>query len=130
MPVGVPVYSRDCCGYFQLPKVWLTSLPVCCILADSSRLNIPLDTQWNDIDIFDEYRDFTTDPAKYPVDQVRAFTDYLHNNGQHYVNIIDPGIQVYPDMGYEPYDKGMDMEIFIKVQEGAVVFSFGTELWN
>lgn len=82
------------------------------------RLNIPLDTQWNDIDIFDEYRDFTTDPSRYPVDQVRAFTEYLHNNGQHYINIIDPGIQVYPNMGYEPYDKGMDMDIFIKSGNG------------
>lgn len=82
------------------------------------RFNIPLDTQWNDIDIFDEYRDFTTDPVHFPVEEVRAFTDYLHGNGQHYIMITDPGIQVYPDNGYAPYDDGVAMDIFIKSGEG------------
>mmetsp|Transcript_1630 Transcript_1630/g.5773 ORF Transcript_1630/g.5773 Transcript_1630/m.5773 type:complete len:900 (+) Transcript_1630:70-2769(+) len=82
------------------------------------RFNIPLDTQWNDIDIFDEYRDFTTDPTYYPVEEVRAFTDYLHGNGQHYIMITDPGIEVYPDQDYAPYDDGVAMDVFVKSGSG------------
>ena len=29
------------------------------------------------------------------------------------VHIVDPGIKV--EQGYDPYDKGLDMDVFIKV---------------
>lgn len=28
---------------------------------------------WNDIDLYHSYRDFTTDPVKFPPDKVRRF---------------------------------------------------------
>jgi hypothetical protein len=36
----------------------------------------------------------------------------LNNAGQHYINIIDPAIAF--KQGYQPYDEGMQMDIFIK----------------
>lgn len=39
--------------------------------------NIPLEVQWVDIDFYDRYRDFTSDPQNYPMDQVKQFLSDL-----------------------------------------------------
>ena len=79
-------------------------------------LDIPLDTMWNDIDYMDAYRDFTNDPVHYPIDEYVEFVNYLHDNGQHYVVIVDPGIMVDPN--YSAYTDGRDADIFIKQMDG------------
>lgn len=76
------------------------------------KFEIPLDTMWNDIDYMDAYRDFTNDPVHYPIEKYTEFVDYLHNNDQHYVCIIDPGIMV--DSNYTAYLDGIEEDIFIK----------------
>ena len=38
---------------------------------------IPLETMWNDIDVYHAYRDFTTDPVSFPADQMKAFIEEL-----------------------------------------------------
>jgi alpha-glucosidase len=38
---------------------------------------IPLETMWNDIDLYNHYRDFTTDPVNFPTSEVRAFIEEL-----------------------------------------------------
>ena len=75
-------------------------------------LGIPLDTQWLDIDYMEAYRDFTTDPLLFPLDEVAAFVNDLHSKGMHFVPIIDPGIMVYA--GYEAYERGIREELFVK----------------
>lgn len=72
---------------------------------------IPLDTMWNDIDYMDNYLDFTTDPERFPLDEVMQFTQYLHNKGQYYVIIVDPGIS-NSQSGYVPYDSGLEQNVF------------------
>lgn len=76
------------------------------------RFNIPLDTMWNDIDYMDGYRVFTTDPIHFPLDQVKQFVDYLHEQNQHYIVIVDPGVKIDPN--YSTYIEGLEMDIFIK----------------
>ena len=66
---------------------------------------IPLETQWMDIDYMQEYRDFSWNGAKFPADQVKQFVDGLHANGQHFVPIVDPGIMVYAN--YDAYEAGV-----------------------
>ena len=34
---------------------------------------VPLETMWNDIDVYHAYRDFTTDPVNFPADEMKAF---------------------------------------------------------
>ena len=38
---------------------------------------IPLETMWNDIDLYHALRDFTTDPVSFPIDEVKAFIEEL-----------------------------------------------------
>lgn len=44
---------------------------------------IPQDTQWNDIDYMQSYRDFTVDNVKYK--GLPEFVDKLHSEGMHYI---------------------------------------------
>jgi alpha-glucosidase (family GH31 glycosyl hydrolase) len=61
------------------------------VVANYSAANIPLDTQWMDIDYMQNYRDFTVDSEMFPQTEVSKFVDQLHDNGQHFVPIVDPG---------------------------------------
>jgi alpha-glucosidase (family GH31 glycosyl hydrolase) len=80
---------------------------------------IPLDTQWMDIDYMQNYRDFTTDSVNFPTAEVGKFVDNLHANGMHFVPIIDPGIMTYgPNKGYPAYDDGVKEGLFIRDMTG------------
>lgn len=52
------------------------------VVANYSAANIPLDTQWMDIDYMQDYRDFTVDAKNFPQSEVQSFVNQLHTNGQ------------------------------------------------
>ncbi|ORY01376.1 hypothetical protein K493DRAFT_209753 [Basidiobolus meristosporus CBS 931.73] len=79
---------------------------------------IPLETMWTDIDYMDQYRDFTTDPVRYPTDVMRTFIDKLHSEGKHYVLIIDPAIE--RDENYPAWTEGVEQNTFIKNPDGSI----------
>jgi len=84
---------------------------------------IPQDAQWNDIDYMQSYRDFTNDVDKYPTAEFAAFVSKLQSAriGQHYVQIVDPGISsTAPAGSYAPYDTALDMNVFMRDAEGGV----------
>ena len=87
------------------------------IVANYSAAGIPLDTQWFDIDYMNGYRDFTVNDTAYPLNELQSFIDGLHANGQRLVPIIDPGIRVDAN-GYDAYDKGLELDLFIKDIQG------------
>ncbi|KAG0363319.1 hypothetical protein BGZ54_008209, partial [Gamsiella multidivaricata] len=78
--------------------------------------NLPLDGVWIDIDYMDQYRDFTFDETRYPQAKVRALAENLKASNQSMILIVDPGIPIAP--GYEPYDSGMQEDVFIKTLTG------------
>ncbi|KAJ8584016.1 glycoside hydrolase family 31 protein [Rhizopogon salebrosus TDB-379] len=63
-------------------------------VAQMRAADVPLEVQWNDIDLYHAYRDFTTDPVSFPADELRAFIQELAANHQHYIHIVDAGIAV------------------------------------
>lgn len=80
--------------------------------------NIPLECMWNDIDIYELYRDFTNDENTYPAAGMQDFIAGLHANNQHYVPIIDSNIyRPNPENAsdaYAPFQDGADQGTFIR----------------
>ena len=80
--------------------------------------NIPLECLWNDLDIYDLYRDFTNNEATYPLPAFTNFIERLHANGQYYVPIIDSNIYVSnPNNAsdtYAPFENGAHLETYIR----------------
>ncbi|CAE7821684.1 unnamed protein product, partial [Symbiodinium microadriaticum] len=85
---------------------------------------IPLDTQWMDIDYMEAYRDFTTDPSNFPTEETFKFVEDLHEDGMHFVPIIDPGIMVAS--GYAAYEEGLEADVFVKDINGG---SYLGQVW-
>jgi len=112
-PAMMPYWSL---GFHNCKYGYTSIYQVEAVVANYSAANIPLDTQWVDIDYMQAYRDFTFDSVNFPLNEVVSFVEGLHKNGQHFVPIIDPGIMVYA--GYDAYEKGLQQDVFVKDVSG------------
>lgn len=73
---------------------------------------IPLEVLISDIDAMDGKRVFTLDPVNYPLPDMRALVQSLHDAGQRWIPIIDPGIKIDPD--YDAYNDGLRDDVYLK----------------
>ncbi|KAH7100202.1 glycosyl hydrolases family 31-domain-containing protein [Auriculariales sp. MPI-PUGE-AT-0066] len=84
--------------------------------------NIPLEVMWNDIDMYQAYRDFTLDSVNFAPDEMRAFIKELHSNNQRYIPIVDAAIAKQIPNGtdsYPPYVAGKDAKVFLTNPDGS-----------
>ncbi|KAK9880765.1 hypothetical protein WA026_013086 [Henosepilachna vigintioctopunctata] len=87
---------------------------------------IPLDTQWNDLDYMNNSNDFTYDKKNFG--GLPKFIEELHQNGMHYIPLIDAGVSASEQKGtYPPYDEGVKMDIFVKNSSDEI---FIGKVWN
>eukprot|EP00121_Abeoforma_whisleri_P011890 Awhi_evm1s10972 len=82
------------------------------------KANIPLEVMYTDIDYMNLWRDFTNDPVHYPIDEWKSLVKDIHDTGRKYIIIKDPAIAEAVGEGYAPYDKGTEMDVFVKHENG------------
>ncbi|KAH6623158.1 glycosyl hydrolases family 31-domain-containing protein [Chaetomium tenue] len=114
LPAMMPYWTF---GFHQCKYGWSTIDHVAEVVANYSAAGIPLEVVWGDIDYMQEKRDFSTDPSRYPLDKVRALVDNLHQNNQHYIQILDPGIRRLDSYG--PYTRGSEKGAFLRATDGS-----------
>jgi alpha-glucosidase (family GH31 glycosyl hydrolase) len=86
------------------------------VVHEMRNLQIPQDVQWNDIDYMRDYLDFTYDRTRFG--SLPELVDDLHKHNQKYIMIVDPGISNTQQAGsYYPYDRGLELGIFINVSK-------------
>lgn len=113
-PAMVPYWSL---GFHQCKYGWPNVDYVTEVVANYSKANIPLETLWGDIDYMDKRQDFTLDPQNYPLEKMRDLVAKLHQSGQHYVMMLDPGI--HRKGGYGPFESGTESDVFLKAADGS-----------
>jgi alpha-glucosidase (family GH31 glycosyl hydrolase) len=85
------------------------------VVANYEAADLPLDTQWSDIDYLDKYRDFTYD-SQGNYAGLKDFVDELHGKNMKYIPIIDAGLAYRND--YDQFKEGQDKDVFIKSPNG------------
>ena len=124
-------YQRGCVGLPAMQMLWTFGFHQCHwgwssinelkdVVSNYSAAGIPLESIWNDIDVYDRARIFTNDPVGYPSHELHEFVQYLHSRGQHYVAIQDANVY-FPDPGdasdvasYPAFTRGKEMGVFIR----------------
>lgn len=94
-PVTIPQWVL---GWNQCRWGYKTLDEVKEVVANYSLYDIPLDTQWTDIDYLNNYRDFTYDNVSF--NGLPEFIDELHSKDMHYIPILDLGISHRPGLDY------------------------------
>ncbi|KZP29132.1 glycoside hydrolase family 31 protein [Athelia psychrophila] len=95
-----------------------TSAELIANVAAMRAANVPLETQWTDIDIYDALRDFTVSNSSHP--GMLDFIDSLHKNNQHFISILDAAIPLTTNASdvYAPVTTGTELGVFLKNPSG------------
>jgi alpha-glucosidase len=140
-PTEVSTQYADVVGYSAMFPYWSLGFHQCKygywdvnmvaeVVGNYSTAGIPLEVMWTDIDYMDLRQDFTTDPERFPLAKVQELVSTLHERGQRYVLILDPGVHQVEN--YEPYARGKELDVFYKHPDGSDYLGIqwpGTVVW-
>ncbi|KAJ1931840.1 hypothetical protein FBU59_006578, partial [Linderina macrospora] len=93
------------------------------VVANYSKANIPLESQWADVDYKDKFVEFSFDPKLFPLNEMQRFTNELHSKNQKLVLITQPA--VHRNSSYGPYARGKALDVFVKNPDGSEFVSQG-----
>ncbi|KAF8177576.1 glycosyl hydrolases family 31-domain-containing protein [Mycena galopus ATCC 62051] len=119
--VGTPTWQAYWGFGFHLCRWGYTDINVVKeVVAKMRAADIPLEVMWNDIDLYQAFRDFTADSVRFPADEMREFIRELRQNNQHFIPIVDAAIGKATNATdfYDPYHKGAELDVFIKNPDG------------
>ncbi|KAL3478667.1 glycosyl hydrolases family 31-domain-containing protein [Aspergillus californicus] len=114
LPAMVPYWGF---GFHQCRYGYRDIFEVAAVVANYSNAGIPLETMWTDIDYMDHRKVFTLDQQRFPLQSVRALVDYLHQNDQHYIVMVDPAVAHSEDA---PFTRGLERDVFMRNQDGSL----------
>ncbi|XP_022100313.1 sucrase-isomaltase, intestinal-like [Acanthaster planci] len=118
--IGRPVMPPYWALGFQLSRWNYNSLDrVKEVVKEMTDAEMPLDVVYGDIDYMDRFMDFTVNETSYGMQNLSNFVDYLHDYGMRYIIILDHAIGV--EDGYEPYDKGIEQDVFVKTKDDEIL---------
>jgi len=127
-PADVSKQYADIAGYSAMYPYWTFGFHQCKygywdvnmvaeVVGNYSTAGIPLEVMWTDIDYMNLREDFTTDPDRFPITKMHELTTTLHSRDQKYILILDPGVHAVSN--YDTYQKGHDMDVFLKAADGS-----------
>ena len=120
-------------GFAEIPPLWSLGYQQCrysyypeqevySLIRTFREKDIPADTVVFDIHYMDKYKIFSWDEKRFP-DPKRMIND-LKEAGFNTVVMCDPGIKI--EEGYEPYEDGVEKDVFIKYPDGE---NYSGEVW-
>ena len=125
-------------GHTPLPPLWSFGYQLCrygykntahvkAVYDRTIEAGIPLDVKWVDIDYMKNHNDFTVDEEG-DFKGLGDFVKQIRSSGRKFIPILDPAVSASEPKGtYPPYDDGIDMDIFIRNEDGS---HFIGHVWN
>ncbi|KAL0935019.1 alpha-glucosidase [Colletotrichum truncatum] len=94
------------------------------VVDNFAKFEIPLETIWADIDYMNQYRDFENDQNSWSYEDGERFINKIHQNGQHFVPIVDSAIYSpdpkKDDDAYPTYDRGLAADAYVLNSDGSL----------
>jgi alpha-glucosidase len=127
-PVEVTQQYSEIVGKSTLMPYWSFGLHQCRygyrdfiaiaeVVYNYSAAGIPLETMWTDIDYMYNRLIMTTDPERFPIEQMREIVRYLHDHDQHFIVMVDPAVayQTKRENGleYTTFTRARDEGLFL-----------------
>ncbi|XP_052008312.1 sucrase-isomaltase, intestinal-like [Xyrauchen texanus] len=81
-------------------------------------VGLPYDVQYTDIDYMEDKKIFTYDEINFK--ELPQFADYMHENGQKYIIILDPAVATSPrvNRSYETFLRGNEAKVWVTEADG------------
>lgn len=81
----------------------------------------PLQVIWADIDYMNDYKIWTNDETKWPLQQFADVAAKIHGQDKKLVLIVDSGIKAEPGT-YGTYDRLLEQEVYVKDHTASAPF--------